>query len=54
MARCKFRRYKHDIKYKECTEECRFYPYCTRNPNRKGNKEDGGNKVDKDYNGHIQ
>ena len=41
MAKCKFRRYKHDIKYKECTEECKHYEFCTRNPNRKENKEDG-------------
>lgn len=42
--KCKFRRYKHAEKYKDCTEECEYFETCTRNPHRKEIKEDGGKK----------
>lgn len=47
MARCGF-----PSQNKECTEQCRFYHICTRNPNREV-KEDGRRKMDKDNNGCV-
>lgn len=38
---------------RECTEECRFYQFCTRNPNRKENREDGRRSMDKTNNKHV-
>ncbi len=37
---------------KECTEECRYFETCTRNPHRKDGK-DGRSEVDQDNNGCI-
>jgi hypothetical protein len=47
MAKCGYTRVYGD---RECTEQCRFYQFCTRNPNRK-EKDNGGKKnVCKDNN----
>lgn len=34
---------------KECTEKCKYFNTCARNPHRKGN-EDGRRKMDQDNN----
>lgn len=50
--KCKFRRYKHATKYKECTEECEYFETCTRNPHRKEVKQHGGTQdANKESNG---
>lgn len=46
--KCKFRRYKHAEKYKDCTEECEYFETCTRNPHRKKEGVKNGARVDFD------
>ena len=39
---------------KECTEECKYFNTCTRNPHRKEDEKHGRCKMDQDNNRHIQ